>query len=37
MAILTSFVLPRAGDFPVILLFYLNDSDFAILLLGSSL
>ena len=36
-AILKSFVFPVAGVFPVILILYLNDSDSAILSLGSSL
>ena len=36
-AILTSFVLPSAGFFHVILDLYLNDSDCIILSFGSSL
>ena len=36
-AILTSFVFPAAGGFPVILILYLNYSDFATLSFGSSL
>ena len=36
-AILTSFVLPAAGVFPVILVLYLTDSDSVILSFGSSL
>ena len=33
----TSFVLPAAGDFPVIYILDLNDSDCVILSFGSSL
>ena len=33
---LTSFVLPVAGVFPVILILYLNDSDCVVLSIGSS-
>ena len=33
-AILTSFVLPEAGVFPVILILHLNDSEFTILSFG---
>ena len=36
-AISTSFVLPAAGVFPVILILNLNDSDCVILSFGSSL
>ena len=36
-AILTSFVLPSAGVFPVILILYLNYSDSVILSFGISL
>ena len=36
-AILTSFVFPATVVFPVILILYLNDSDSAIVSLGSSL
>ena len=36
-AVLTSFVLPAAGVFPVILILNLNDSESTILSFGSSL
>ena len=36
-AILTSFVEPVAGVFPVVLVLYLNESDSVILSFGSSL
>ena len=36
-AVLTFFVLPPAGFFPVILVLHLNDSEFFIKSLGSSL
>ena len=36
-AILTSFVLPATGNFPVILILYSNDTDCVILSFGSSL
>ena len=36
-AVLTSFVFPAAGVFPVILILYLNDSDSVIVSFGSSL
>ena len=36
-AILTSFVLPATGHFPVILILYSNDTDCVILSFGSSL
>ena len=33
----TSFVVPLSGVFPVIFILYLNDSEFSMLSLGSSL